>query len=160
MTDTTTREEFIDSEDRKMKETGSGGLQEKVRRLCLSLRVHEPNILFYHPFDSRKSAAGYPDCTIVLPSQGRLIYAELKTFTGRPTVAQGMWLDRLSCLTVSDDAERICHRVECYLWRPQHYLHDVIRLVLRGNPEAATYPLGRWLPYQGVPSDPYCEARG
>ena len=160
MTETITREEFLDSEARKMKETGGGGLQEKVRRLCLSLRVYEPNILFYHPFDSRKSAAGYPDCTIVLPSQARLIYAELKNYKGRPTAAQGMWLDRLSCLTVSVDTMGNYDRVECYLWRPQHYLHDTIRLILRGNLEAATYPLGRWLPYQGVEGDPYCEARG
>lgn len=159
----TVREDFLDFEARKMKEAGGAGLQEKVRRLCLSLRVFEPNILFYHPFDSRKSTAGYPDCTIVLPSQGRLIYAELKTYTGRPTVAQGMWLDRLSCLTTSADLRRRImgkyDACECYLWRPQHYLHDTIRLILRGNPEAATYPLGRWRPFQGVDGDPYSEVR-
>ena len=159
MNDLTVREDFLDFEARKMKETGGSGLQEKVRRLCLSLRVFEPNILFYHPFDSRKSQAGFPDCTIVLPSQARLIYAELKNYTGRPSIAQGMWLDRLSCLTMSAGETKRYSRVECYLWRPQHYLHDTIRLVLRGNPEAATYPLGRWLPYQGVEGDPYSEAR-
>ena len=150
----TTREDFLDFEARKMKEMGGAGLQEKVRRLCLSLRMYEPNILFYHPFDSRKSQAGLPDCTIVLPSQARLIYAELKNYTGRPTIAQGMWLDRLSAL-----AKHGNDSVECYLWRPQHYLHDTIRLILMGNPEAATYPLGRWMPFQNVPGDPYSEVR-
>jgi hypothetical protein len=165
----TVHEEFLDFEARKMGERGPSGLQEMVRRQVLGLRtVIDTNILFYHPFDSRKSQAGYPDCTIVIPNQGRLIYAELKTYQARPTVAQAEWLDRLSCLhakhasrtenVVVDAIE--CYRCECYLWRPQHYYHDVIRLVLMGNPEAATYPTGRWMPFGGVPGDPYSEPKG
>lgn len=163
---TLTREEFRDFESRNMKERGKAGLQDRVRRLCLEHRKIDPLTLFYHTFDSRKSAAGYPDCSIVLPTQGRLIYAELKTYAARPTVAQRQWLDRLSCLmasvVLSEDQTGVYRfpLVECYLWRPQHFFHDVIRLVLLGNPEATTYPLGQWVPYEGVPGDPYSEPKG
>ena len=39
--------------------------------------------LVYHTFDSRRSAAGFPD--LVMVRNGRLIFAELKSATGKAT---------------------------------------------------------------------------
>lgn len=75
--------------------------------------------LVYHTFDSRKSAAGFPDLTLLSPA-GRLVFAELKTDTGKVTAAQQLWLDRL---TAGGHA--------AYLWRPNDW--DKIQEVINGN---------------------------
>mgnify|MGYP000998023045 CR=1 FL=1 len=46
----------------------------------------------YHTHDSRKSEAGFPDLVLV---RERIIYAELKTATGRLTAAQSNWLEAI-----------------------------------------------------------------
>lgn len=59
----------------------------------------------YHTFDSRHSAAGFPD--LVLVRRPRIIFAELKSEAGRVTREQLEWLDELEgCVA------------ETYLWRP------------------------------------------
>jgi len=60
----------------------------------------------FHPFDSRRSTPGWPDIVLVRPPS--VIFAELKTATGRLTPAQRTWLDALDG----------CPGVEAYLWRP------------------------------------------
>jgi hypothetical protein len=60
----------------------------------------------YHPRDSRKSVAGWPDLVLVRPGRG-VLFAELKTDTGRLTAAQEEWLE---CLR---DAGQ-----EAHVWRP------------------------------------------
>ena len=77
----------------------------RVRRLAL-----DHGWTFYHTRDSRRSEEGYPDCTCVKP--GRLIFAELKTRTSKPTHAQEVWLDVL---------RHSVPGVEAYLWRPQDW---------------------------------------
>lgn len=47
----------------------------------------------FHPYDSRRSEAGFPDVTLVRGE--RLIFAELKTMKGKVTGAQQDWLDAL-----------------------------------------------------------------
>lgn len=59
----------------------------------------------YHTFDSRRSTPGFPD--LVLLRDRRLVFAELKTDTGRLSVAQAEWLDALLLATR-----------EVYTWRP------------------------------------------
>jgi hypothetical protein len=49
--------------------------------------------LCYHTHDSRRSAAGYPDITLVRGS--KLIFAELKSDRGRLTAEQRAWLGAL-----------------------------------------------------------------
>lgn len=61
--------------------------------------------LVYHPYDSRRSEPGFPDLTMV--RAGRLIFAELKSETGKVTLAQKDWANELA---LSD--------AEYYLWRP------------------------------------------
>ena len=50
----------------------------------------------YHTYDSRRSEAGFPDIVAVSARQGRTIYVELKTQTGRMSLAQKDWLRTLA----------------------------------------------------------------
>jgi hypothetical protein len=60
--------------------------------------------------------AGFPDLVLCHPRKG-VIFAELKTDKGRPTVGQQLWLDEL------DEAG-----AEVYLWRPKHWADIEARL--------------------------------
>lgn len=65
----------------------------------------------YHTFDSRRSAAGFPDLTLV--RDGEMIMAEVKSQTGRVRSSQLDWYARL--LLVQDAApDAFAVRV----WRP------------------------------------------
>jgi hypothetical protein len=76
-------------------------------------RVRQTAQLFgwriYHTHDSRRSEPGFPD--VVLVRDGRLIFAELKTDTGRITAAQLAWLTALEQ----------CSNVEAHIWRPRDW---------------------------------------
>lgn len=72
----------------------------------------------YHAYDSRRSAAGFPDLVLVRPP--RLIFAELKTAKGRLTREQGGWLTDLGALALPG--------VEVYVWRPDDWNEIVERL--------------------------------
>lgn len=61
--------------------------------------------LAFHPYDSRRSEAGFPDTTLVRGE--RLIFAELKAMKGRVTAAQQSWLDALKGVP----------GIEVHLWR-------------------------------------------
>ena len=82
--------------------------------------------LVFHPYDSRRSAYGFPDLTMVSPN-GRLVFAELKTEKGKVTNYQKTWLDRLNINTEG---------YEAYLWRPSDM--PQIELVLSGGVPART----------------------
>lgn len=64
---------------------------------------------YYHTYDSRRSAPGFPD--VVLVRDHRLIFAELKTDTGRITPAQLAWLASLERVT----------EVQAHVWRPRDW---------------------------------------
>lgn len=63
----------------------------------------------YHTHDSRRSEPGFPD--LVLVRGDRLIFAELKTDTGRITPAQLAWLTALEQ----------CPGVQAHVWRPRDW---------------------------------------
>jgi hypothetical protein len=65
--------------------------------------------LCFHPFDSRRSEAGFPDLVMVRPP--RLVFAELKSVTGRVTPAQQMWVDCLKAVP----------GVEVHVWLPANW---------------------------------------
>jgi hypothetical protein len=73
----------------------------------------------YHTFDSRRSAAGFLDLTLVRGQH--LIFAELKREDGRLSVPQKDWLERLSNVT----------EVSTHLWRPSDW--RTIEELLRGH---------------------------
>ena len=58
-------------------------LQEQVRLMCAQLGLYH-----YHPHDSRRSEAGWPDSSIINLRTGRLIFRELKSQTGCQSPAQ------------------------------------------------------------------------
>jgi hypothetical protein len=68
----------------------------------------------YHTHDSRGSMAGFPDLVLV---RDRVVFAELKTATGRVRPAQADWQARLR------DAG-----AETYVWRPAswHQIEQVL----------------------------------
>lgn len=71
--------------------------------------------IHYHTHDSRRSNRGFPD--LVLVKRQRVIYAELKTRTGRLQPDQKVWL---RALTVAGQ--------EVGLWRPGD-MAQVIRVL-------------------------------
>ena len=60
---------------------------------------------------------GYPDLTLI--RNGRLVFAELKSDTGKVRQEQRVWL---SCLVEAPG-------VECYVWRPGDWpeIEDIMR---------------------------------
>lgn len=62
----------------------------------------------YHTFDSRHSAAGFPDLAVWRP--GRFILAELKTDAGKLTPPQAGTIMELDAAGV-----------EAYVWRPRDW---------------------------------------
>lgn len=62
----------------------------------------------YHTFNSRRSEPGFPD--LVLLRGKEMIAAELKTDTGRVTLAQREWLNALQTAGV-----------ETAIWRPADF---------------------------------------
>ena len=63
----------------------------------------------YHTYDSRRSEPGFPD--LVLVREGRLIFAELKTDTGKLTPAQDQWYGAL----------RDVYGIGVYIWQPRDW---------------------------------------
>jgi len=73
---------------------------------------------YYHTWRSFHSPAGFPDCVMV--RENRLIFAELKTETGKVSPAQEDWLLAIKI---------VGKPVESYLWRPSDF--DLIKEALR-----------------------------
>ena len=65
-------------------------LEAAVRAAALAL-----GYLYYHTHDSRRSNPGFPDCVMVHPRTGALLFWELKSERGRPTGAQMEWMGAL-----------------------------------------------------------------
>lgn len=94
------------------KQMSEATLQVRVEAIA---RVH--GWLAYHTHDSRRSQAGFPDLTLV--RDGRIVFAELKSETGRLRPEQREWLEQLGRAT------------EVWVWRPSDYLSGEIERVLR-----------------------------
>jgi hypothetical protein len=74
----------------------------------------------YHTHDSRRSDRGWPDLVLASATQRRVIFAELKTATGRVTPDQKKWLALLA------NAGQ-----ETAVWRPADL--PLIARILRGQ---------------------------
>jgi hypothetical protein len=80
--------------------------------------------LVFHPFDSRRSQAGFPDLTLVRGE--RLMFAELKATDGRVTGAQQEWLAALAAAGC-----------EVHVWRPGDW-GQIERTLARVRPAGAS----------------------
>ena len=77
--------------------------------------------LYYHTWRSFHSPSGFPDCVLVrLEPEPRLIFIELKSETGQPTVDQCIWLQIL---------QQLPRPVEAHLFRPSDFktIAEVLR---------------------------------
>jgi hypothetical protein len=79
----------------------------------------------YHTHDSRRSQPGFPDLCLVHRTTGDLIFAEIKSATGRLSPAQQEWLALLGKQ----------HRA--LVWRPEDWHNGDIRQVLTREAWAA-----------------------
>lgn len=61
---------------------------------------------YYHTYDSRRSVPGFPDLVLAHPRSGALIFAELKSDSGKVTPDQDVWLRVLGVRGVA------------FVWRP------------------------------------------
>jgi len=71
---------------------------------------------YYHPFLSKWSERGFPDCTII--KVPRLIYAELKSEKGKLSPEQAEWLELL----------KQCKTIEAYCWKP-HQIDEIVEVL-------------------------------
>ena len=77
--------------------------------------------VYYHTWRSFHSPSGFPDCVLVrLEPEPRLIFLELKSETGQPTIDQWIWLYIL---------QQLPKPVEAYLWKPSEFeeLAEILR---------------------------------
>jgi len=82
--------------------------------------------LTFHTYDSRRSEPGFPDLVIVgkrrvKGESPRVIFAELKSQTGRLSHAQRLWIEALNQ----------CRQAEVYVWRPSDWSTGEIEQVLK-----------------------------
>lgn len=75
----------------------------------------------YHSWISVRSAPGFPDLVLASAARRRLIVAELKGTSGRPSAAQLAWLEEL----------RGCGPPEAQLWYPHQI--EAVRRCLAGT---------------------------
>lgn len=78
--------------------------------------------MVYHTFDSRRSAAGFPDLVLVHPGQRRVLFWELKTEKGRVAPAQKLWISALAAVGM-----------EAKVMRPSDWVNGTIENELRGK---------------------------
>jgi len=72
--------------------------------------------LCYHTYDSRRSEPGFPDLVLV---KERVIFAELKTDSGKLSPAQMIWEQKL-----------IAAGAEYRLWRPGD-IQNIVKILTR-----------------------------
>ena len=91
-----------------------GELQRQVIELAQLL-----GWLCYHTHDSRRSAPGFPDLVLVHEQTGALVFAELKSNSGRVTPEQDRWLTALGRRHIAE------------VWRPRDLQTGAVALTLQ-----------------------------
>lgn len=86
---------------------------EVLKRVRSVARVH--GWLCYHTYDARRSEPGFPD--VVATNGRRLLFAELKSRTGKVTIEQARWLELLERATA----------IDVRLWRPGDAIDDYFK---------------------------------
>lgn len=78
--------------------------------------------LTYHTADSRRSNPGFPDLVLLHGKTGKLIFAELKTQSGRVSADQESWINTIRIGGTTAE-----------IWRPIDYVSGQIQKVLKGG---------------------------
>ena len=89
--------------------------QKQIEDLCKVLGWK-----YYHTFNSYRSVSGFPDLVMV---RERVVFAELKSTTGKVSTKQQAWLDALR------EAGQ-----ECYVWFPDDFDEAAKILQSKGKP--------------------------
>lgn len=96
-------------------------MSEKVFQAWVIKEAESRGWRVYHTYDSRRCAAGFPDLVMCRPEKnpydGRTLFVELKTQTGRVSKEQQAWIDDLEG----------CQNV-CYVWRPSD-IDEILRVL-------------------------------
>ena len=84
--------------------------------------------LFYHTYRSDRSEKGFPDCVILLPPtaqqpHGRLLFAELKSATGKLTSEQAQWVSMLETVP----------GITVHIWKPADW-NSIVTTLTRKEP--------------------------
>ena len=103
--------------------------------------------MVYHTYDSRRSEAGFPDLVLAHRDHG-VIFAELKSASGKLTPAQQKWQNELSDATRLSDCAGDRY-IDVLVWRPADWDSGCIAQWLLGV--AAT---------SSPPPPVQCEGRG
>jgi len=85
--------------------------------------AHQQGWLFHHVKDSRGCDPGYPDICCVKPGHP-VLFAELKSRTGKVTEEQATWLGVLS---------HSVPPVQVFVWRPQDWA-EIVTILTRSTP--------------------------
>jgi hypothetical protein len=72
---------------------------------------------WFHPRNNRENKDGYVDLTLFHPVRRRIVFAELKTETGRRSAAQDNWAE-----TIAESGG------EYWLWRPSDWA-DIVEIL-------------------------------
>jgi VRR-NUC domain len=103
----------------------------------------------YHPYDSRKSAPGWPD--LVLMRGREVLFRELKTDSGRTTAEQREWLDGLEAAGQDvevwrpRDWDRIAQRLgSAYQYQPVWLLAQGIAAMVEAGDQPSPHLLRDW----------------
>jgi hypothetical protein len=108
-----------------------GAVSEKVHQAMIVELAALAGWRTFHPYDSRRSAPGFPDLTMVRGTE--LLFVECSTDRGKLTGPQREWLAALG----QTGAEAV-------VWRPRHWPEIEQRLVRSGaeRSKARTHPNG------------------
>jgi len=103
------------------REQVAGDMSEDTLQTRIEQLAKELGWLRYHTYDSRRSAAGFPD--LVMVRRGRIVWRELKSMKGRVSADQRKWLDALE--TANADVG---------IWRPIDLLDGTVQAELMKEP--------------------------
>lgn len=82
--------------------------------------------IVFHDGYSRRSQAGFPDICAVRPSDGRLLFAELKSQKGRLRTGQILWLSALEKIEAATGG-----LVQVRVWRCSDWLSGEVERAIR-----------------------------
>lgn len=104
-----------------LKKNGLGKIPEQSVLSAVRLHARLNGWLVYHTHDSRHSEPGFPD--IVATNGEQILFAELKSATGKLTKDQDTWLNLLTHTGI----------VDVHLWRPED-MPIIIPNYFKGTP--------------------------